>query len=87
MELVGLSNTRKRRRCKMIRSASQAVRYLRQRIAVTAAGSNGAISVWDDREGNYRAEAMAYRITIEAKVFTNLKATAIWITAWLRKIA
>lgn len=56
MTLNGLPDTRKIRKTKFFRTIPQALKIIRKRVAATAASDNGSISIWDDRNGFWRAE-------------------------------
>lgn len=87
MNLVGLENTRKIRRCMFARSGAEAVRVLRKGLAATAAGDTGAINAYQDRDGVYRCEAMRFMATVESQSFNSLRSVAKWYAVWLKKIA
>lgn len=55
--------------------------------AYTTAGDNGAINVWIDDKGFYRAELMVYCIVKDKVIFKTLKETRLWIKEALIKIA
>ena len=87
MQLRGLPNTRKIRRCEHISSAAVAVTLLRCGIAGTTANDYGAINVWNDWDGKYRCESMRHFVTLESKTFTSLTAVRKWVSVWLRNIS
>lgn len=87
MQLVGLPNTRKIRRCEWARSASAAVRLVRKRIAATAADDYGAIHVYDDKQGRYCCQAFRRFQCVDDRMFTSLKDVRGWWSLWLKKIA
>ncbi len=87
MQAVGLPGTRKVRRVEMFRTPAGAIRLLRKRIVATAANDNGAVNVWDDREGFYRCESYRHMSILESRRFSNLREVRSWLKEWLRKIA
>ncbi len=86
MKLVDLPETFNEREAYLFKNVSQAIKFLREKKAITSAGDNGAINIWDDFYGNYRCEAMRHCNILEIKIYTNLKDTAAWIKDWLLKI-
>jgi len=55
-------------------------------IAATAAGENGAINIWKDRDGRIRCEAMRFCKSIEKEVFDSDKDVQEWADKWLMDI-
>ena len=93
MELIGLSGTRNTRRAERFESPAEAIKWLRKRVACTAADSNGALNVWDDRDGNYRCEAFRHLVVgwsislrVDSQTFTSYKAVREWVAKWLKEI-
>ena len=87
MTLNGLPDTRKIRHCERFESGAEAVKWLRKKVACTAADENGALNIWDDKYGKYRCEAMRRYVVLESKAFTNFRDVRRWANEWLKKIA
>jgi hypothetical protein len=54
--------------------------------AATTAGSNGAINIWQDDEGQYRCEAMRHLATVEKKRYKKIQQAIGWTNRWMQKI-
>lgn len=85
--LVGAPDTRKVRRCVMVKSGNAAIESLRKRVAVCAADDKGAIQAYDDKFGKYRCGRFYHFQVLENETFTSLTAVRKWFTAALKKIA
>lgn len=59
---------------------------LREHRIVSAAGDNGAINVWRDDDGFFRAEAFRYMVTQDSKRFGAKKLALAWVRDWLPRI-
>ena len=69
-----------------IRSGKEIEAILNRNLAVTAAGSNGAINIWKDNDGWIRCEAMKYCSLVDKKIFNNIKDTIRWANKQLLDI-
>lgn len=85
-KLVGLPDTRKVRYAEWITSIPFAIKYLSVGRAVTVAADDGAINVWDTRNGNYRCEIYRYQTTVDSQSFTNLGQVRKWLKEWMPRI-
>jgi hypothetical protein len=54
--------------------------------ACSAAGDHGAIMVWQDDGGKWRAAFMRYSETLESEIFATKAAISPWLRAWLPKM-
>lgn len=62
---------------------SGAIRLLGKHIAVTKAGSCGAITAWKDDAGQYRAEFHRHCTTKGSYEGTSKKSLAAWLKQWI----
>lgn len=82
--LIGLPGVRRKKvRAYAITSVTQAVRYLRERQAITAANDEGALVVHLDDAGVWRCEFMRYLRTINASQFKHIAVVAQWLKEWM----
>jgi hypothetical protein len=84
--LVGLENTAKTRECKMFQSPTACLDILRQGFAATTANDNGALNVWIDNDGKYRAEAQRYYSLLDSQIYSTQRQLKRWLKRWLKKI-
>ena len=86
MQAVGLSGTRHLRHAEMFKTVAGAIRLLKKRIVATSAGDNGAVNVWNDKNGKYRCESYQYRSVLDSRVFSSFGGVRSWLKEWLKKI-
>lgn len=79
MTLTGLPNTSADVQAVLVTSVTMASKYLRQSMAVTAAGSTGALNVWRDDDGDWRCEAMRNLVTVDRATFVHVAAVVAWL--------
>lgn len=53
--------------------------------AVSSAGSLGAVMVWQDDAGRWRARFMRHQVTIDDAWFTSKAAVLPWLRIWIPK--
>ena len=86
-ELTGLPGVkRKIVPCKMVRTITAALTVTRK-VATTAANYNGAINVWIDDAGDYRAEFCRYLRTKGGGAFKIKSALRDWLREWWPKMS
>lgn len=82
MVLTGLENTLKSVRAVVVNTPVQAVTALKVDGAATMSGDCGAINVWRDKDGKYRAERYHLRRTVNTLPPSgNLKDVRRWLVA------
>lgn len=82
MNLTGLENARKSVRAVVVSTPVQAMVALKVDGAATMSGDGGAINVWKDKDGKYRAERYYLTRTVDVLVPSgNLKDVRRWLTA------
>lgn len=72
--------------CVFIKKAKEIEVILNNNLAATTAGSNGAINIYKDGNGNIRCEAQRYCSLVEEKTFEVLPDAVKWVGMWLKKI-
>lgn len=86
-ELIGLPGTNgKPIKCDMVRSITAALKSLRTGRPITAAGDNGAITVWRDDAKQYRCAYQRYCVTINSGEFKSLTGVRGWLKRCLPRI-
>lgn len=80
--LVDLPDTTGDVQAVMVGSVTEAAKYLRQQMAVTAAGLTGALNVWRDDNGEWRCEFMRNLVTVERANFAHVAAVVQWLKEW-----
>lgn len=87
MALIGLEGVKAHEvACDFITRSSQIRGIIKKGNAVTAAGYNGAINIWKDDAGYLRGEAMRHFISLDKKIFTDMKEVKSWADKWLKEI-
>jgi len=69
--------------CDFIHNGNEVESILEKGIAATAAGDNGAINIWKDRDGFIRCESMKLMKTTDKKIFNNINDVQLWADEWL----
>ncbi len=89
MALIGLEGTDGREIPHQFieRSSSIKKATMDSGIAYTAAGSNGAINIYQDDDGQIRCQAMRYCRTIDKQKYSKVKDVKVWADKWLKEIA
>jgi hypothetical protein len=82
VRLVGLPRTRKVVRAMGVINQREAIYWLRQGIAVTASGDNGALNMWVDKFGQFCAEFHSYQVTLSSEQFDRITPTKAWLKSW-----
>jgi len=72
--------------CLFIQIGSEIEVILRNSLAATSAGDNGALNVWKDDDGFIRCESMRYCRSIEEKIFKTIQPAIKWVDKWLPQI-
>lgn len=80
--LTGLPGTAAPRMAVEARSAAEAWAAFCDGHDVTAAGSTGALNVWRDDAGQFRAEFMRHRVTLDALCVRRIMAVRKWLGRW-----
>ena len=70
-----------------VRSATAVILALRCGFAATTARDNGAISIWIDDEGKYRAEAYRFCATTDSAILPTQRAVKAWFNELYARIA
>lgn len=87
LELRGLSGVkRKSLEAQIFRRPDQASRLLRTNRAITAADSNGAVNVWRDDAGLYRAEFYQHCVTKASWRGKQKTRLTEWLKTWMPKM-
>ena len=84
--LRGLPGTKRDQRAVYVTSPTAAMRALRNKLAATAAGPEGAVSVWRDDAGAYRCDFQWHRVSYESRTFRTLRDVRGWLTLWLPRV-
>lgn len=88
MVLVGLKGTDgKERNVRFFKNPLEAIIFLWEDKATSAARDNGAINLWVDDFGLYRASLHRHLITIEEITMTSLFDVRDLMKKWLKRIA
>jgi len=86
-QLVGLEGVRKKALdARFFNKPVQASRFLRTHRALTAAGDNGAINVWIDDAGRYRATFYRHYATLSTWRGKQKTRLTEWLKAWMPKM-
>jgi hypothetical protein len=85
--LSGLPGKRRDVEAVSVQSRTAAMQSLRSGQAATAAGDHGALNVWIDDEGLFRAEFMRRCRSIDAKQFKYLASVDAWLRVWFPRLS
>lgn len=83
-ELVGIEGIKSGRvDCQIVSSITELFRVLKPKLAATAAGDNGALSVWIGDDGHYRTSFHRKYATLNGPniIFTKAKVRE-WLKEW-----
>lgn len=87
MGLIGLKGTDgKDRPVRFFHNISQALRFLKEDKATTAAGNNGAINLYIDDNGKYRMSLFRWLVCKDERLYTNLNMVKQTLKEWLLSI-
>lgn len=84
--LEGLPGTTSDKEFDFFRSPDGALKILRAGRAAVASETNGAINVWKDDDGNYRAVLLRLNETLGEATVGSLKSMREQLKAWLPQI-
>lgn len=76
---------RKETKAIFIRKAFE-IKKIKQDLAVTAAGSNGAINIWLDDDNHFRCQAWRYMESMDKQTYSDVNNVKIWAKKWLSAI-
>lgn len=63
-------------------SVTDAMTFVREGCAITAAGAGGALVVWKGDDGQWRCEFMQHQRTTAFETFKHIAAVAEWLKEW-----
>jgi phage terminase small subunit len=66
-----------------VKSGKQAIAAIRAGYAATDAHDDGAMNVWRDDDGKYRAHSLHYMKVLEETRFDTIKEAAVWVDQWM----
>lgn len=72
--------------CEFFSTPEEMELILKNGVAATTAGDNGAINVYRDDEGAIRCEAMRHLSSIDKKIYQDIEGAKAWSKKWLKKI-